>query len=84
MKIKDVPIGDRFLARLMVGADVFVHAEYLRGASNRQRPGYFDCRLISIEVVESSLTIMQRQINGPDAGLTMNGEVEIYHQELVA
>lgn len=82
MKIKDVAVGGRFLARLMLGADVYVHAEYLRGTSAKHRPGYFECKLLSVEVLENGLSVMQKQIAGPDQGLVMNGEVEIFHEEL--
>lgn len=83
MKIKDVAVGDRFLAKLMLGADVFVHAVYQRGTSNRVRPGYFDCKLIGIETIENGLTVFQKSIEGPEHGLTMLGEFEIFHEEVL-
>lgn len=82
MKIKDVNVGGHFLCRLMLGAGVYVHAQYKRGVSST-RPGYFDCQLLTLEVLQDNLTLVQKLIVGPEHGLTMNGEVEIWHEEIV-
>jgi hypothetical protein len=81
MKIKDIAVGGRFLARLMLGANVFVLAEYKRGTANRLRPGYYDCKLLTVEIQDNGLTVTQKSVT--DEGLTMYGETDVYHEELV-
>lgn len=80
MKIKEVPIGKRFLAKIMLGANVWVHAEYVKGKACPNQPGRFDCNLTAIEIVEHGFVTTQKPIKD-EAVLAMLGEAEVYHEE---